>query len=86
MEHRVIAHSGCSYSNIPVEFFVGKERHTVSRIITSWLEETLGMEGMTRQVWRVQDTGGRSYRLTHYRSSDFWEIEEQNDAGGGKGA
>jgi hypothetical protein len=77
MKHRVIAHSGCSYSNIPVEFFLGEERHTVSRIRASWLEETRGMEGMTRQVWRVEDAQGRSYRLTHYRRSDFWEIEER---------
>jgi hypothetical protein len=84
MEHRVIAHSGCSYSEIPVEFFVGEERHRVSRIIISWLEETRGMEGMTRQVWRVLDTRGRGYNLTHYRVSDFWEIEEQNDAGSGR--
>jgi hypothetical protein len=84
MEHRVIAHSGCSYSNIPVEFFLGEERHTVSKISASWLEETRGMEGMTRQVWLVEDDQDRSYRLTHYRRSDFWEIQEQDPAGGGK--
>jgi len=83
MEHRVIAHSGCSYSNVPVEFSLGDERHTVSRIIASWLEETRGMEGMTRQVWRVRDDRGASYRLTYYQFSDFWEIEEQSGTGGG---
>jgi len=83
MEHRVIAHSGCSYSNVPVEFVIGEERHAVSKVIASWLEESQGMEGMTRQVWRVEDDEGRSYRLTHYRLSDFWEIEEQSAAGRG---
>jgi hypothetical protein len=80
MEHQVIAHSGCSYSNVPIEFFLADEKHTVSRIIASWLEETRGMEGMTRQVWRVLDDRGGSYMLTHYRHTDFWEIKEQ---GGG---
>ena len=78
MEHRVIAHSGCSYSNVPLEFFVGEERHIVSRVEASWLEESEGMEGMTRQVWRVVDSDGGRFRLTYHKISDFWEIAEDH--------
>jgi len=81
MEHKVIAHSGCSYFNTPVEFFIGEESRAVSKVVACWLEESRGMEGMTRQVWRVEDDKGRGYRLTHYRLSDFWEIEEESDTG-----
>ena len=74
MEHRVIAHSGCSYSDVPLEFFIVEERHVVSRVEASWLEESPGMEGMTRQVWRVVDRDGGRFRLTYHKVSDFWEI------------
>jgi hypothetical protein len=78
LDYRVLAHSGCSYSDVPLEFFLGEERHLVSRVISNWLEESEGMEGMTRQVWRVEDAGGKRFRLTHYRVSDFWEIVEED--------
>jgi hypothetical protein len=77
LNQRVITHSGCSYSNVPLEFFLGEERHVVSKVVSNWLEESEGMAGMTRQVWRVEDAGGGRYRLTHYRVSDFWEIQEE---------
>jgi hypothetical protein len=77
LEHRVIAHSGCSYSNVPLEFFIAGERHSVSRVISNWLEESEGMEGMTRHVWRVEDSAGSRYRLTYFTISDFWEIVEE---------
>jgi len=78
MEHRVIAHSGCSYANIPVEFFIGDEHHVVGHVVETWLEESLGMEGMTRQVWRVEDEEGRRFRLTYHWVSDFWKIQKEN--------
>ena len=77
MEHRVIAHSGCSYANVPLEFFTGEDRHVVQRIVGTWLEEREGIEGMTRQVWRVLDRDGGIFRLTYYYVSDFWEIEKE---------
>jgi hypothetical protein len=81
LEHRVIAYSGCSYSNTPLEFFIGEERHVVSRVIATWLEESEGTEGMTRQVWRVADFDEGLYRLTYHRVLDFWEIEAQISGG-----
>jgi len=80
LEHHVIAHSGCSYANVPVEFFIGEERHIVARVVATWLEESEGREGLTRQVWRVLDQDETSYRLTYHLVTDFWEIE----AAGGK--
>jgi len=38
------------------------------------VEETDGLEGLTRQVWRVVDEEGTAYRLTYHYVSDFWEI------------
>ena len=76
LDHRVIAHSGCSFSNVPLEFFIGEERHVVSLVAASWLEESVGMEGMTRQVWRVVDRDGGRFRLIYHKVSDFWEIAE----------
>lgn len=73
-EHRVIVYSGCSYSDVPLEFFLGDERHRVSRVISSRLEEELGMEGMTRKVWLVRDDSGDFYTLTYHVSSDLWEV------------
>ncbi len=77
MQHRVIAHSGCSYSNVPLEFFIGEEHHAVSQVIANRLEESEGMEGMTRHVWVVEDELGARYRLTYFTISDFWEIEPE---------
>lgn len=74
-EHRVIEYSGCCYAHEPREFFIGEVRHEVRRVLKTWLEETPGLEGMTRQVWDVVDQEENRYRLTYHRVSDFWEIE-----------
>lgn len=74
-EPRVIAYSGCCYAQEPREFYLGERRHMVKRVIDTRLEETLGLEGMTRQVWRVEDHEGTLYLLTYYWNSDFWEVE-----------
>lgn len=76
MEHRVITYSGRCHAEEPREFYVGKEHHKVSRVTATWLEETAGFSGMTRQVWRVVDQNDEPFRLTYYRVSDFWEIEK----------
>ena len=76
MEQRVIAYSGCCYAQEPREFYIGEEYHKVAKVTRTWLEETRGLEGMTRQVWRVIDQEEKPYRLTYYRASDFWEIEK----------
>lgn len=75
MEHRVITYSGSFYAEEPREFCLGDDYHTVSLIEDTWLEQTLGLENLTRRVWRVLDENGKRYRLTYYQSSDFWEIE-----------
>lgn len=75
MEHRVIAYSGCAYAQEPREFFLAEEHHFVRRVENTWLEQTPGLEGLTRQVWRVIDENGEGYRLTYHWVSDFWEIE-----------
>lgn len=72
-KHRVTVYSGCSYSDVPLEFFLGEERHRVSRIVSSKLEERLGMEG-TRKVWLVEDDSGGLYTLTYQESGDLWRI------------
>ncbi len=69
-----MVYSGCSYSDVPLEFFIGGERHRVSRVISSKLEEPLGMDGMTRRVWLVEDEAGSPFNLTYYKVGDFWEI------------
>ena len=74
MEHRVIAYSGCCYANEPREFFIGEDHHMVMRVLRTWLEETPGLEGLKRQVWRVVDEGDDEFRLTYHYVSDFWEI------------
>jgi len=71
---RVIAYSGCSYANEPREFFIGEERHRVARVERTWLEQTEGLENLTRQVWHVLDGEGDRFELTYYWTSDFWEI------------
>jgi len=76
MEHRVITYSGRCYAQEPREFYIGKECHRVEGVTSTWLEETAGFSGMTRQVWRVVDQHDMPYRLTYYRVSDFWEIEK----------
>jgi len=76
MEHRVITYSGRCHAQEPREFYIGEEHHTVARVKSTWLEETAGLSGMTRQVWRVIDQNDSQYRLTYYRVSDFWEIEK----------
>jgi hypothetical protein len=78
MEHRVVVYSGSTYADEPREFFLGDEHHRVREVIACRLEETPGLEGMTRKVWRVADHGGEEYRLTYYLDSDFWEIERSN--------
>lgn len=75
MEYRVIEYSGCSYAHEPREFYIGEEHHVVGRVRETWLEQTVGLEGLTRQVWRVDDQAGSRFRLTYYWMSDFWEIE-----------
>ena len=77
MEHRVIAYSGCSYANVPREFFTGDVHHTVSSVERTWLEQTQGLEGLTRQVWLVGDEHGGRFRLTYYWTGDFWEVIEE---------
>jgi hypothetical protein len=77
MEHRVITYSGHRQAEEPREFYVGEEHHKVEKVTATWLEETAGFSGMTRQVWRVVDQNGQPYRLTYYRVSDFWEIETE---------
>ena len=74
MEHRVIAYSGCSFAHEPREFFLGDEPHRVARVEKTWLEQTEGLENLTRQVWRVIDQEGRRFELTYYWTTDFWEI------------
>ncbi|MCJ7745501.1 MAG: hypothetical protein MUP40_04335 [Actinobacteria bacterium] len=76
MEHRVITYSGHCYAQEPREFYIGEEHHRVVAVKTTWMEETAGFSGMTRQVWRVVDQHDEPYRLTYYRVSDFWEIEK----------
>jgi hypothetical protein len=76
MEHRVIAYSGHCYAQEPREFYIGDEYHEVARVKATWLEQTEGFSGMTRQVWRVTDQNDEPFRLTYYRVSDFWEIEK----------
>ncbi len=83
MEHRVISHSGCSYANAPLEFFIDEEHHLVARVHKTWLEETAGLEGLTRQIWLVEDQDGKRYRLTYHWTTDFWEVEK---AAGGWGS
>lgn len=74
MEYRVTAHSGCSFSNVPLEFFIGKDHHVVSRVISSRLEESPGAEPNPRQVWMVEDRAGVNYRLTYFSVTDRWDI------------
>lgn len=74
MEHRVIEYSGCSYAHEPREFYLGEEHHTVKRVTRMWVEQTTGLEGLTRQVWRVVDQCGEEYVLTYYWTGDFWEV------------
>ncbi|MFH1150063.1 MAG: hypothetical protein V1748_06290 [Actinomycetota bacterium] len=74
MGHRVIAYSGCSYANEPREFYSGERHHLVKRVRATWVEQTEGLEGLTRQVWRVTDEDGGSWRLTYYWTGDFWEV------------
>ena len=81
MEHRVIEYSGCSYAHEPREFYLGDEHHVVRRVTNSWLEQTAGLEGLTRQIWRVIDREGAHFRLTYYQASDFWEIEGDTGPG-----
>lgn len=77
MEHRVIEYSGCCYAHEPREFYVGEERHRVKQVTRTWVEQQVGLEGLTRQVWRVVDQGGEEYSLTYYWTGDFWEIERR---------
>jgi len=72
--HRVIAYSGCCYANEPREFYVGDAHHLVARVEKTWLEQTEGLENMTRQVWRVLDGDGSRFELTYCWTSDFWEV------------
>ena len=74
MEHRVIAYSGSRFADEPREFYLGEERHLVTRVICSSLEQSQGLEGLTRQVWKVIDDSGEAFTLTHHRTGDFWEI------------
>lgn len=74
MKHRVIAYSGCSFANEPREFFLDEEHHRVARVERTWLEQTSGLDNLTRQVWRVLDQNGERFELTYYWTSDFWEI------------
>lgn len=74
MADRVIAYSGCSVADTPLEFFTGDEHHTVARILSTWLEQPVDREGSTRQVWRVIDQLGAEYFLRYCRIYDDWEI------------
>lgn len=75
MEFRVIAYSGHTCPSEPLEFYIGDERHEVHHILRSYLEETPGLEGMTRKVWLVTDRRGKRYRLTYYCSTDLWDVQ-----------
>lgn len=77
METRVIEYSGCCYAHEPREFFIDGEHHVVKRVERTWLEQTEGLEGITRRMWVVTDEGGARFRLTYHWTGDFWEVRPE---------
>lgn len=77
MEARVIEYSGCCYAHEPREFYTGEERHVVRKVDRTWLEQTQGLEGLTRRIWVVKDESGGRFRLTYYWTGDFWEVRPE---------
>lgn len=74
MADRVIAYSGCSAPETPIEFYVADERHIVAEVVSTWLEQTEDSAGPTLQVWSVVDGRGEEYLISYRRSSDEWHI------------
>lgn len=76
VEGEVQAYDGSRGSSTPRRFRTGNEQHEVAGVLRTWIEETHGLEGLYRQCWEVVDRNEEHFLLTHYRESDFWEIEK----------
>lgn len=72
----VIEYSGSRYAVEPRVFSAHGQPVTVTRVISTWLEEEYGGTGSRKQVWNVEGDDGRQYTLVHNLEAGFWEMPE----------